>query len=311
MPPSRSRQLLTAGLSFAFALAVPSSGCTSCSKAHGDAFSRFDPEQKLETPGAAPRQPLRYRRPSGQDLVYQLAATREGGAAGPRKGKSSAPRARLRLRVALGFGRGGDPTFRMRLLNVLRLEPAPPQAAPQIGPTHVLLEGTLGPRGALDRLRDSPDLPTPVNLALVAPLLLPAYPQAEVGPGARWRVARRFGWHRNQPADTLLQRAGYHGRTDLLLHRRYHYEKTRQAEDRTLVVLTAKVRGRLRSRTRTLGHRLRSQGRLEGSLEASVDRATGLPEKVTVSLQGRYTLQADDLESKARERLTLELTRER
>jgi hypothetical protein len=286
------------------ALALPSSACTTCSKARGDAFSSFHPEEKLEAPGRKPRRALRYQPARGQDVVYQLSATRKGG--------PDAPRARMRLRVALGFGSSPPArSFRLRLLNVLRLEPIPDRAQPQVGPTHVLLGGTLGPRGALARLEDSADVPTPVNLALVAPLLLPAYPQAAVGPEASWRVARRFGWRRDQAADTMLQRTGYHSRTDLLLHRHYRYEKRRRAGELDQTVLSASFHGRLRNRTRTLGHRLGTQGRIRGTLKATVDRATGMPESVSVSLQGRYTLQRDGLKSKARETITLSLVRER
>lgn len=276
-----------------------------CSKARGDDFSRFQGKEALESPGAAPRRTLRYRPTPGRDAVYQLHATRATDGA--------RPRARMRLRVALTFPPDGQASsFKLRLLSLLRLEPEPPLGAPELGPTHVLLEGALGPRGALERLEESPELMGPVNLTLFAPLLLTTYPEAAVGVGGVWRISRKLSWARQQAADRLLARIGsFDGRTDVLLTTAYKVAKERVEGDLALVDLEGKIEARLRSRTETLSHTTHHEGTAQGTVRATVDRTTGLPETVRISLKGSYQLRANDRTRTAAETIEVTLTRER
>ncbi len=279
-----------------------------CSKARGDDFSKFRPVEKLETPGATPRVTLRYRPTPGEDAVYQLSATRSTKAGASAKKNAS----RLRLRVALHLSdKAKDRSFQLRLLNVLRLEPSPPDNAPEVGPAHVLLQGLFGPRGSLDRLEASNDLALPVNLTLLSPMLLPTYPTAAVGAGAKWRIARRYGWSRQQAADSLTQRPGFHGRTDLLLRQRTTLTRFTTQKERAQAVLTTTIQGQLRSHTFTLGHHTQHEGTATGTVHATVDRTTGLPESVILELKGIYQLRANDASTKTEERLRITLTRER
>jgi hypothetical protein len=276
-----------------------------CSKARGDDFSRFRGAEALITPGAAPRRNLRYRPTPGRDAVYQLVATRTTDA--------KRPRARMRLRVALTFPPDGQATaFKLRLLSLLRLEPEPPMGAPELGPTHVLLQGALGPRGSLDRLEESAEVMTPVNLTLLAPLLLPTYPDAAVGVGGAWRVSRKLTWGRQQAADRLLARTGsFDGRSTVLLTTQHKLIKEQTVGDLAQVVLEGQVEARLRSRTATLSHVTHHDGTAQGSVQTTVDRTTGLPESVRVSLKGRYSLRANDRTRTVEEAIEVTLTRER
>lgn len=275
-----------------------------CKKARGDDFDRYRVGERLEAPGAAPRVQLRYRPTPGADAVYQLKAWRRSGL--------GRVRARMHLRVALHLGDlQKDPSFALRLLTVLALSPEPEGDGLDLGPAHRVLGGQIGPRGALGGLEASRDLPSPVNLVLLAPLLLPSYPEGAVGPGARWVVHRRVTWSKEQSADPLVRRPRFHGRTQLLLDRRYTLAKHTQQGDHHLEELTLSIAGRLRSRTETLGHVTSHEGKLKGSGTVVVDRAAGLPEKVTLSLSGKYALLGDDQRKSVTETVGITLIRER
>lgn len=280
-------------------------GLGDCSKARGDEFSRFRPEEKLLAEGAAPRQALRYRPLPGRDLVYQLTATR--------RTDNNRPRSRMRLRVALTFPpEGQSTTFALRLLTVLRLEPEPPAGAADLGPTHLLLGGALGPRGALERLEASEELPSPINLSLLAPLLLPTYPEASVGIGGKWHSSRRFSWSHKVAPDRLLGRLGsFDGRSEVLLDRHFTLAREDPQGDAPLLHLEGTAQARLRSRTVTLSHATRHEGTAQASLAIAVDKATCLPESAKITLKGTYTLEAAGKKRKAEETIEVTLTRER
>lgn len=280
------------------------SSCVGCSKARGDDFSRFRASEELLETGKDPRKTLRYRPTPGKDVVYQLKATRRAGA-------NKLP-SRMGLRVALTFPSQDETTqFGLRLLTVLRLDPTPHLGLPDPGPTHLLLGGRLGPRGALDRLEESTELQAPVNLTLLAPLLLTTFPEAAVGVGAVWKVSRRLDWSRREGADRLLGRnSGFDGHTEVILATRYTLVRESTPGDDTLVHLEGATEARIRSRTTTLSHTTLHDGTAKGTVWATLDRGTGLPESVTVSLDGTYRLRADDQTSKVTERIQVSLTRE-
>lgn len=276
-----------------------------CSKARGDDFSRFRPAEALLSPGKDPRISLRYRPVPGRDPVYQLLATR--------RTDTGRTQGRMRLRVALVFPNEGQATtFSLRLLTILRLDPEPLGGAPDLGPTHVLLQGALGPRGSLERLEESTELRPPVNLTLIAPLLLPAYPDAKVGVGGSWRTSRRYGWSRRQAPDRLLARYGaFDGQTDILVDTRYTLAKEETSGDTPLVHIEGVAQTRLRSRTTTLSHHTAHEGTAQAKIVSSIDRATGLPEASQVSLEGTYTVRANDRDHRVTETIEVKLTRER
>jgi hypothetical protein len=219
----------------------------------------------------------------------------------------------MRLRVALTFpAEGQSTTFALRLLTLLQLEPEPPAGAPDLGPTHLLLHGSLGPRGTLDRLEEGHELPSPVNLTLLAPLVFPLYPESKVGVGGSWQSSRRFSWSHELAPDRLIGRmAGFEGRSETLLERRYTWSREDKQDDTILARLEGKAEARLRSSTRTLSHFTRHEGSAKATMAIAVDRSTGLPETAKISLTGSYDLEASGAKRKVQETLELTLTRER
>jgi hypothetical protein len=277
------------------ALMVMSDG--GCSKSRADDFSKFKPSESVQSPGAAPQRQLRYRPVAGRDVTYQLTVNRQCPALGLK--------AKMRLRVALKVesrSTGGG-AFVLRFVSLQRLEPLPPGGLPDLGPAYVLLRGQLGPRGRLTEIQDSDRLPTPVNLALALPLLLPRLPNPGVGIGASWRASSKLGWKRTQSADSLTNQPGFSGSTDVLL--RSTYKRTADTDTKQPVIL-GDLTFRLRSHTRALSHTSRHRGKGKASARYVLDPATSLPVHAKVTLQGTYKLHADDKTAPIKE--TLELT---
>lgn len=271
-----------------------------CSKSRADEFSRFQASAAVQSAGKGPLKTLRYRATAGQEVLYQLVASRRS----PELRAS----AKMRLRVAFGFPTAGPSgAFRIRLLSILRLDPPPPGGPTEPDPTQVLLQGMLGPRGQLSEVSSDGDLPSPVNLALLAPLLLPPLPKAAVGAGARWRDARRHTWRRQRSGDSLTSQTGFDSTSELLLRGTYHFEKIRTH----VAVVTGDITAKLRNRTRTLGHTAAQHGSAKATARYELELATGLPELVQLTLNGSYQLKTDDQSRKVTEVIQVRLIRER
>ncbi len=256
-----------------------------CSKSRADDFSRFRPMESLVATGAAPRTDLRYRPVAGEDTVYQLSAHRRCLELGVR--------ARMRLGVALRVSTRpeGGGRFMLRLISVERMTPPPPGGIPELGPAYVLLQGALGPRGGLADLQDGDKVPSPINLSLAMPLLLPRLPHKPVGVGARWESATRLRWSRSQAADSLVSQPGVHSSVEVLLKGSYSL-RSRTAAGRPVV--DANLTYRLRSRTRALSHATHHQGEGKATGRYELDPVSGLVTSARVSLKGEYGLRAND-----------------
>ncbi len=268
-----------------------------CSKSRADDFSKFKPSESLQSPGATPRTQLRYRPPAGQDVTYQLIVNRQCQALGLQ--------AKMRLRVALKVDTlsSGGGSFVLRLISLQRLQPLPPGGLPELGPAYVLLQGRIGPRGRLTEIQDGDRLPTPVNLALVLPLLLPRLPESSVGIGATWRTSAKQGWKRVHSADALTSQPGFNGSTEVLLHSAYKLTALQNANQ---PVLQGDLRFKLRSRTRALSHGFHHRGQGKATARYVLDPTTSLPVHAKVTLQGTYKLHANDKTAPIKE--TIELT---
>lgn len=268
-----------------------------CSKSRADDFSRFKRSDSLQAAGAAPRVRLRYRPAAGKDVAYQLVVSRRCPALNLK--------AKMRLRVALKVDTvsGGGGSFVLRLISLQRLDPPPAGGMPELGPAYVLLQGRLGPRGRMTEIQDNDRLPSPVNLALALPLLLPRLPDQAVGVGARWRASGKQGWKRTQSPDALTNLPGFSGSTDVLLNSAY---KLAAPKDANRPVILGDLTFKLRSHTRTLSHVTHHQGQGKATARYVLDPATGLPVHAQVTLQGTYKLHANDKTTGVKE--TIELT---
>ncbi len=284
--------------SFVFvAAALVTISAIGCSKSKADEYSRFKGSSSVQATGAAPHTQLRYRPVAGEDVTYSLEVKRQCAALGLK--------AKMRLSVALKMDTlsGGGGTFVLRLVSVDRLDPPPPGGLPELGPAYVLLQGRLGPRGDISDLQDSDKLPSPVNLALVLPLLLPRLPDKAVGIGAKWTASGKHGWTRHQSADSLTNQAGFKGSTDVLLKAAYQLT-ARTAPKRPVV--TGELTFKLRSRTRTLSHLTHHTGSGKAKARYVLDPASGLPVHAKITLDGTYKLRANDKTRPVKE--TIELT---
>lgn len=277
------------------ALLVVSDG--GCSKSRADDFSKFKPSTSLQAAGAAPRTQLRYRPIAAQDVTYQLVVSRRC----PALGFKSKMRLRVALKVDTVSGGGGS--FVLRFISLQRLDPPPPGGLPELGPAYVLLQGRLGPRGRLTEIQDSDKLPSPVNLALALPLLLPRLPDQAVGVGARWRASSKQVWRRAQSVDALTNQPGFKGSTDVLLHGAY---KLTGRLDAKRLVIQGELTFKLRSHTRTLSHDTHHRGQGKATARYVLDPVTGLPVYAKVTLVGTYKLHANDKTVPVKE--TIDLT---
>jgi len=276
-------------------------GADGCSKSRADDFSRFKQTASLQSKGSAPRAQLRYRPVAGEDVAYQLVVSRECPAL--------KLRAKMRLRVALKVDTvsGGGGSIVLRLIALQRLDPPPAGGLPELGPAYVLLQGRLGPRGRLTEIQDSDKLPSPVNLALALPLLLPHLPDPAVGIGAQWRTSGKQGWKRGQAADSLTNQPGFHGSTEVLLHSTY---KLTAREDGKRPVIQGEHKFQLRSHTRTLSHVTHHRGHGKATARYVVNPADGLPVHAQVTLKGTYKLRANDKTLPIKETITLTFKRD-
>jgi len=268
-----------------------------CSKSRADDFSRFKRTDSLQAAGTAPRAKLRYRPAAGKDVTYHLAVTR--------RCPALKLTAKMRLRVALKVSTvtGGGGSFVLRLVSVGRLSPLPPGGMPELGPAYVLVQGRLGPRGIVTEIQDSDNLPSPVNLALALPLVLPRLPDQAVGVGARWRASGKVGWKRTQSADSLTNQPGFSGSTDVLLTGAY---KLTARQEANRPVILGDLSFKLRSRTRTLSHDTHHRGQGKATARYVLDPTTGLPVHAKVTLGGTYDLHANDKTTAIKE--TIDLT---
>lgn len=268
-----------------------------CSKSRADKFSRFTATDSVEGTGAAPRGEMRYRPTAGEDVTYQLVVSRHCPALGQK--------AKMRLRVALKVETvtGGGGSFVLRLVAIQRMDPPPPGGLPELGPAYVLLQGRLGPRGRITALQDSDKLPSPVNLSLVLPLLLPRLPKPAVGIGARWKASSRQRWTRSVSADALTNQSGFKGSSEVLLQGTYQLT-ARQEPKRP--VLQGDLSFTLRSRTHTLSHVTHHGGQGKAKARYVLDPDSNLPVHAHVTLEGTYKLHANDKTVPIKE--TIELT---
>ncbi len=272
-----------------------------CSKSRADDYSKFKPSDSLQTPGAAPRRQLRYRPVAGEDVTYQLAVNRQCPALGLK--------AKMRLRVALKVEprSGGGGSFLLRHISLQRLDPLPPGGLPALGPAYVLLRGQLGPRGRLTEIQDSDKLPTPVNLALAMPLLLPRLPDQAVGIGATWRTSSKLGWQRAQTADSLTNQPGFKGSTDVLLRGTYQLiaRPGSQQPKANQPVIQGDLSFKLRSHSVALSHVTHHRGQGKVTARYVLDPTTGLPVHAKVTLVGTYKLHANDKSAPVKETIEL------
>lgn len=272
-----------------------------CSKSRADDFSRFKSAASLQSAGVAPHVQLRYRPVAREDVVFSLLVNRQCPSLGLK--------AKMRLRVAFKVDTlsGGGGSFVLRLIALQRLDPPPAGGLPELGPAYVLLQGRMGPRGRLTEIQDSDKLPSPVNLALALPLLLPQLPDRAVGVGAKWRASGKQRWKRGQSADSLTNQPGFKGSTEVLLHSAY--ELTRR-QGGSQPVIRGKLRFKLRSHTRTLSHVTHHRGEGTATARYVVNPADGLPVRAVVDLQGTYKLRANDRTISVKETIKLTFKRE-
>lgn len=275
----------------------------SCGKPSPDAFARFKTGETVERPGQAPRLSLRYAAPGPEAIPYVLTAER--------RKTQDGPVGLLRARVALGLSPRPEDQIglQVRLLELMRLDPRPSAAPLDLAPEAVLLQATLDPRGALADVEDADGLPGPVNLALVAPLLLPRLPAAEVGAGAAWTVRTRQHWTRKRSGDQLTGQAPYRSLQESLLTIGYTLESLTPARDRA--VITARAQLQLRGDTEALSHQVRVSGTAEATARWTVSLPGGLPDTAEITLKGSYRVVADGRHRDVTERITLGLSRER
>jgi hypothetical protein len=275
---------------------------TACGGKRPDDFAAFETGERLENPGQAPRRSLRVTVPSPEAIPYVLTVERSA--------PGGSVTGLLRSRVALGVSPRGEGStgLQLRLLEVIRVLPRPAGGLADPPPEHAFLSGTMDGRGRLTDLEDVEGLPGPANLALLAPLLLPRFPDGVVGTGATWEVRARHQWSRRRAGDALTGTAPYRSDLQALLTIRYRLESLTGA-DRAVLSATARIR--LRGKTEALSHRADFQGNGEATMKWQLGLPSGLPETTELTLKEDYSLDADLRRRKAAEKLTISLGRER
>jgi hypothetical protein len=273
-----------------------------CGSKRPDAFAAFKTGERLENPGQAPRRSLRMTVPSPEAIPYVLTVERSA--------PGSSVTGLLRSRVALGVSPRGEGSIglQLRLLEVIRVLPRPAAGLADPPPEHAFLSGTVDGRGRLSDLEDVEGLPGPANLALLAPLLLPRYPEAAVGAGATWEVRTRHRWSRRRAGDALTGQAPFQSDVQALLTIRYRLESLTGA-DRAVLSATAQLR--LRGVTEALSHRANFQGTGEATMKWQLALPAGLPDTAELTLKGDHALDADLRRRQVAEKLTISLGKER